>query len=97
MPNYKLREYFKNNYRTPESTLSEKEHEISKSNLRIAKFGLYTAVISAIASFVAIVVAIYSLGIPATVKINSDQVKEIKESIQKTEKHSEKDTIYIKK
>ena len=97
IPNHKLIEFKKNNYKTPESIFTDKEMEISRSNLRIAKFGLYMAVISSIASLIAIVITIYSLCIPATVKINDDQVNGIKKLILKTNREIKSDTIYIKK
>lgn len=98
VPTYKLREFKKNGYKTTELLISEKDIELSKQNNKIAKIALYTAVFSAIASLIATIITLYSIGIPATIKIDEKQVKSIIESVENGNgRQFKSDTIQIMK
>lgn len=98
VPTYKLREFQKNEYKTTELLIQEKDIELSKQNNKIAKIALYTAVFSAIASLIATIITLYSIGIPATIKIDEKQVNTIIKSVESGNKRLLKnDTIRIMK
>ncbi|WP_411029490.1 hypothetical protein [Spongiimicrobium sp. 3-5] len=82
VPNYKLIEFKNNNYQTTNLVIAANELKLSKRNIKLAKFGLITAIFSAFVSLIAIVLTLYSIGIPASVKIDESQVKYLKEVIR---------------
>ncbi|SEK24948.1 hypothetical protein [Parapedobacter koreensis] len=82
VPTFKLFEFKNNGYSSPELLIAKNDFLISKQNLKLAKVGLYTALFSALVSLVAIILTLYSIGIPASVKIDEKQIQSIIDSIK---------------
>ena len=74
--------FVKNSYKTEEVIILENEVFISKQNIRIAKFGLYTSIFSALISLIAILLTVYNTLKPASIKIDESQVNLLKDSIK---------------
>jgi hypothetical protein len=85
VPNNKLRSFYKNGFKSLTMTIAEKDIQLAKQNNKIAKFALYIAVFSALGSLIATIITLYSIGIPATFKIDENQVEKIIEKIEPIE------------
>lgn len=83
VPNYKLREFHSNGFKSTTLKIAERDVELAKLNNKLSKITLYISIFSFLGSVIATSIAFYSIGIPATVKIDQVQVEKILDSFER--------------